>query len=412
MNPSALVHARRSLHTLLPSISVETITELEKRGLLHISESQWRLGDGNNGSTRKLSATRWKHADTSGNAWHKLIGLDDVVQNDRHRVMLVIEGSKDALAAAELARRCGMLSQVGIVCALGSGYRPIPNELQQLRGRRVLLIGDNDAAGIQTTQIVSRALAATGINYEVWDWSDHPQKDVYDFLAAMDASREKFLTPRICTFFSSSLPSHSSTVQQFNCSTTQEPGISEEEKRGIVYPFIVTKPGSGNFMSFQLARAIKHRKFSIKEIDQVFHLWFVKSRPLLPPDSDETESLKTFYRQLKRVRFTVSGLEAACERARSARLPFIPARDGDIEIARLAALCRELQRNVGDRPFICPVNVVQEFLGLPWPSQANYLLHTLQDESVIECVDRGSPHRRSEKGKSTLWRYKLPLDPP
>jgi hypothetical protein len=163
-------------------------------------------------------------------------------------------------------------------------------------------------------------------------------------------------------------------------------------------------------MSFQLARAIKQRKFNMRDIDKIFLLWFEKSKPMLPPDADESESLQKFYGQLEHVRFTDAGLKAACERARTAKPPFIAARDGDTEIERLAALCRELQRDAGDRPFICPVNVVQQFLGLRWPNQANYLLHVLEDENVLECAARGAPNKKGEKGKATMWRYKLPID--
>src|SRR5215475_6039100 len=305
---SASTDARGSLVKLFPSISVETVNELEERGLLQIAEGQWRLGDKNNGSTRRLDNRKWRRADNSGDAWHKLIGLDDVVQNDRRRVIFVIEGSKDALTAAELARRFGVLAQVGIICALGSGYRPIAAELEQLRGRSVLLIGDNDAAGMHTTQIVSGALETAAIDHEIWDWSDWPHKDLHDFVAAIDAGKQQF-GPRNCTFFSSPLPSNHSTVQQFNRSTTQPVngsttqtfGLSEEEKLEIVHPFIVTNLGTGNFMSFQLARAIKHRKLSIPDIDEIVRVWFAKSRLFLPPDADETESLQTFYRQLKHV---------------------------------------------------------------------------------------------------------------
>jgi hypothetical protein len=174
--------------------------------------------------------------------------------------------------------------------------------------------------------------------------------------------------------------------------------------------FIVTKQGTGNSMSFQLARAIKPKNTSMNNIEEIFGLWFAKSRRLLPPDADESESLQTFYRQLKRVRFTDTALEAACERAKRSKPPFIPARDGDVELAKLAALCRELQRDALDRLFICPVNVVQRFLNLRWPSQANYLLHVLETEHVIECVDRGAPNKLGQKGKSTKWKYKLSLD--
>ena len=106
-----------------------------------------------------------------------------------------------------------------------------------------------------------------------------------------------------------------------------------------------------------------------------------------------------------------SGLSAAIERARRTNPPFIPALDGNDEATRLAALCRELQREAGKgRPFICPVNVAQEFLHFRWPEQANWLLHQLERNGVIECVDRGAPNTRGKKGKASMWLYKLPLD--
>jgi hypothetical protein len=77
----------------------------------------------------------------------------------------------------------------------------------------------------------------------------------------------------------------------------------------------------------------------------------------------------------------------------------------------LASLCRELQREAGERSFICPVNVVQRFLNRRFPEEANRLLHQLERHKVIECVDRGAPNKVGVKGKPTFWRYKLPLDP-
>jgi hypothetical protein len=186
-------------------------------------------------------------------------------------------------------------------------------------------------------------------------------------------------------------------------------GIGEEERLGIVTPHVMTQPKTGNAKSFQLARAIKNRKLDMADIETIFRLWFAKSRHLLPPGADENNSLQKFYDQLQRVRFTDAGLGAACERASVAKPPFIPARDGDVEVARLAALCRELQREAGDRPFICPVGVVVEFLGVRWRSQGGWLLHVLEHENVIECVDRGVPNSVGKRGKPTLWRYKLPL---
>src|SRR5437764_15382817 len=97
-----------------------------------------------------------------------------------------LRGSKDALAAAEVAHCTGVLSQIGILCALGSGYRPIRSELEQLRGRWVGVIGDNDAAGLKTTQIVSSALNDVGIEHARWNWvvCATDAKDIFSWLAS------------------------------------------------------------------------------------------------------------------------------------------------------------------------------------------------------------------------------------
>jgi hypothetical protein len=217
----------------LPSISVDTVEELVRRGLFHLTDDRcWRFGDESNGTTRRLDNPKWKRADTKGQDWHRLIGLSDVVHNNRLHVMLAIEGSKDALAAAELAHRFGFLPQVGIMCALGSGYRPIASELQQLRGRRVGVIGDNDAAGIKTTEIVCRALDDADVAYGVWDWSDLDGKDLYEAIAKLDAgaggkvfpcfsdteenAQIKKIPVPVLYHFSSLSPSQNSPIQPFN----------------------------------------------------------------------------------------------------------------------------------------------------------------------------------------------------
>src|SRR5262249_3761073 len=154
----------------------------------------------------------------------------------------------------------------------------------------------------------------------------------------------------------------------------------------------------------------RYRNMNMDDKDEIFRLWFAKSRPLLPPDADEAKALSTFYRQLTRVRFMDTALKAACERALDSKGPFIPARDGDKELAKLAALHRELQRDAGDKPYICPVTVIVDFISVRFRPQANHLNHELEHEQVIECVDRGSPYKPGQKGKPTFWRYKLPLD--
>jgi hypothetical protein len=401
-----------------PSISAETVEELIRRRLFHLpTPEHWRFGDEYNGTTRRIDGRKWNRPDNSGEEWHKLIGLDDVVRNDRKHVFFVIEGSTDALAAAEFAHRLGILPQIGIACAIGSGYRPIQDEMEQLRGRRVVVIGDNDAVGIETIQIVSRALAEGGVDHVVFDYSDMPTgcKDFYDALTKLDScvpGYKVFPTLSSTTFFSSSLPSYCSTVQLFNCSTQETGEVIGVTIEQFVAPYAVTQKGTGNRKSFDLARAVKttNANITMNELTAIFDQWFSKSLPFLPKDADRDQSLATFMRQLTRVRFMDSSLKAACVRARSAPPPLVPALDGNVEATMLAALCRELQRDAGGRAFICPVNVVQQFLNLRWPVQARWVLHQLELNGVIECVDRGTPNTTGKKGKATMWRYKLPID--
>jgi hypothetical protein len=220
----ATIEALLKFNESHPSISAEAVEELTRRGLFHLpSAEHWRFADESNGTTRRLDGRKWNLADNSGSDWHKLIGLDDVVRNDRKHVFFVIEGSKDALAAAEFAYRLGILPQIGIVCALGSGYRPIASELEQLRGRRVVVIGDNDHVGIETTWIVSRALSGASVEHVVFDYSDMPTgcKDLYDLLTKLDScvpGYKVFPTLSSTTFFP---PLSPPTIQLFNHSTLQ-----------------------------------------------------------------------------------------------------------------------------------------------------------------------------------------------
>ena len=101
---------------------------------------------------------------------------------------------------------------------------------------------------------------------------------------------------------------------------------------------------------------------------------------MLPADADEEKTLRKFYGQLRPANYL-----------------------------KVAALNRELQRDAGDRPYICPVNKITGFLQLKYPEQANWIQHQLEKADVIHCVGRGEPHRQGRRGKSTLWRYLRPL---
>jgi len=203
-------------------ISSQAVQEAIQRELLsfvkHHNFLCWRFGDRANGTTRALNGKKFVCSDNKGADWHKLIGLADVIEHDRRFAIFVLEGSTDALAAFELAHRAGLLCQVGILMALGAGYRPIMSELRQLSGRKVLLIGDRDDAGVAAVRLVSCALTELDVDHAVWNWNAFDSrvgKDLFDLLKA-DGQKRKLFDPKCLTFFSFFSPSYSSTVQQFN----------------------------------------------------------------------------------------------------------------------------------------------------------------------------------------------------
>jgi hypothetical protein len=226
-------------------------------------------------------------------------------------------------------------------------------------------------------------------------------KDVFDLVQAHVESGDDIgrLYQSFLSFF---LPSHHSTVQHINSSTLQQFNNStQEEQCDLLAPFILTKPATGNFLAFALARAIRERQERTgvaptnSEIDALHQEWFTRSRSMLPHDADEEKSLRKFYRQLSRVRFLPSTLRAAMARARTLPLPDLPKLSDDALL--VAALYRELQREAGDRAFICPVNTIVQFASLRWPEQARWIQTVLEKAEVIRCVDRGSPHVAGER---------------
>jgi hypothetical protein len=400
-----------------PIISQATVSEVSERGLLTVSgNGEWRFGDSNNGTTRRLDHPKFKRSDTKGGDWHGLIGLEDVVKQNRERVIFICEGPTDAMAAFELAHRAGILRDVGVVAALGAGYRPIPSELAQLAGRKVIVIGDRDREGIESVRRVSAALCSHGVAHVSMNWSSFPKcdgKDLFDLLKTLNGEKPSLFSQ----FFLFFPPSNGSTVQRFNSSTHAAGTVlgggfnSSTHVRELVEPFVVQKRGSGNAMAFALARALRGHEAATNtvlmdtDIDAVFHHWFTKSQPLLPPDADEERSLRHFYKQLRRVRYLPCALDDAIQRARTMPLPDIPG--ANTNVLKVAALMRELQRDAGDKSFICPVNVIVSFVPLRFAEQAKRVLLVLEKAGVIECVEHGSPHLAGKPGKSSVWRYKL-----
>lgn len=164
-------------------VSEDAIREARRRGLLgfckHRGVPCWRFGDAHNASLRPLDGHSLSicgdsvkaEPTTRGDDWHRLIGLSDVVNGERDDVILLPEGSKDALAAFHFGDVEGTLEKVGIVCGLGSAMKLRTDDLEKLRGRRVRIISDADDAGRTWVEREAPRLAVVAAEVQVLDLS-------------------------------------------------------------------------------------------------------------------------------------------------------------------------------------------------------------------------------------------------
>jgi hypothetical protein len=390
------------------TLSPQAISEAVRRGLVSFKKYRgvpcWRFGDQRNGCLRRLDGQPFQingrrvkvAAETRGEAWHRLIGLDDVSTNDRREILLIIEGSKDALAAFEFAHRAG-LAEVGVVTALGSGYRPIPEEVVLLAGRRVFVVNDRDQAGIETVRCVSAALCNYRIDHVVINWNGFPKfhgKDLFDLLKSLNGQTPSFFGD----FFSfpSLLPS--SLSSPFSLSSLFSPAS-----------YICTASGQRNRKLFELARATKQfenvhqRKLTASELAQIFEDWYAPSSPFIGMGRDEC--LIHFLRVREKVRFVAADVKEVLAQAQSDQLPDIGIKC--VPLQKIAALCRALQRAQIGHPFFCSVRTAMTFAGFASVSAAHDALIALESMGVIECVKRGVPGKPGNP--ATRYRYLLPL---
>ena len=179
-------------------ISPEAIDEAMQRGLLtflrHHNALCWRFGDARNGCLRRLDGHPFKingecvkaKAETRGESWHRLIGLDDVVANDRREILLVIEGSKDGLAALHFADVEGRLLSIGLTVALGAGVTLCASDVEKFRGRRVRIFGDADTTGQQAVSRIANQLLPVAEEVQIFNLAGlhceegSPVKDLFD----------------------------------------------------------------------------------------------------------------------------------------------------------------------------------------------------------------------------------------
>jgi hypothetical protein len=438
-------------------ISPHAVSEAVRRGLVSFKKHRrvacWRFGDTRNGCWRRLDGLPLEikrqrvkaEAETRGDAWHRLIGLDDVVANDRSEILLIIEGSKDALAALHFADAEGRLSDVGVVAALGAGVNLRTDDVEKVSGRRVRVFGDADTAGQETVARVGKQLLATADEVQIFNLAGlHCQngslvKDLFD-LSRIDcddfeANRDLWSVTDLnsqgervsvlrneheLSFSPSPLPhvspeSHGFPV--YPVSSSEELG---QELKNLAKRNACISRNTARVTRFKLLRdltAVQQRigrELNTDELIKTFDEWYCASQPHLDPNKTRDDYLAAFLGELGKVRVPTGegeALQKALDHISTLSVFALPILPEMVEASerwrRLAALHRELARQSANGTyFLTCRDAAKAHPGLNKDS-ALTINRALERLGVVKCERVGDAR---PGGKASEFRYLLPLN--
>ena len=369
----------------------------------------------------------------------------DVLANDRHDILLIIEGSKDALAALHFADAEGRLSDVGVVTALGAGVNLRTDDVEKVSGRRVRIFGDADTAGQETVSRVGKQLLATADEVQIFNLAGlhcqngSPVKDLFD-LSRIDcddfeANRDLWSVTDLNS--KGERVSVLRNEHEFSFSPPPLPRVSPESHGFLVYPVSSTQELRKELENLakrnastgrntarkrrwkllqDLAAVQKRigRELSPEELLKTFDEWYRPSQPHLDPNKTRNDYLAAFLGELGKVRVPTGkgeALKKALEHVLTLSvlaLPILP------EIAeapeswrRLAALHRELGRQSANGTyFLSCRDAAKAHQGLNKDSAWN--INRALDRLGVVKLERVGDTRPG--GKASEFRYLLPLN--
>ena len=432
-------------------ISREAIEEAIRRKLLSFVKRRksrcWCFGDSGNGCLRRIDGQPFKirsksvkaEAETHGESWHRLIGLDDVVVNDRHDILLILEGSKDGLAGFHFADAEGRLSVIGVVVALGSAIKLSPEDLEKFRGRRVRIVADADASGERAVACVAQQLVSCADEVQVLNLAGLkrddgvPVKDLFDATRIdyddFEANRDlwsitdldsKGQRVRLITNnhqFSPPPPSppHGSPKSHgFPVYPVSNPQELETELEELGVRNACTKRDTGRERRWQLARdlvAVEKRiarKLAPAELVQTFHKWYALSKAHLDPKKACDWYCGRFLAEVGKVRVPTGegeALKTALAHISASPLPEIPGRpDAPGSWRSLAALHRELARQSANGTYFLSCRDAAKAHASLNKDSANDINRALAQLAVIQLLRTGASY---PGGKASEFRYLL-----
>lgn len=434
-------------------------SEAQRRRFLTFTRYQgkdaWRFGDEQNGCFRRITGEPFvingeevkAPADSKGEAWHSLIGMTDIVRHDRRDVLLIVEGSKDAMAALHFAEVEERSSQIGLAVALGSGIKLRKTDIDNLRHRRLRIIGDTDPVGIETVNRIAGQLTTTASEVQtlnlqglrrvdgkaVKDLFDATRIDYDDFeanhdlscLTDLDAHGPRVMVspkaevfplppspPSQLLYFSDSMRTHVNGDASMRGGTSWGSVPTVEQ---ILIGTIPAQDGMTNRLLFNVARGIwQAEELAGKHLPtlrrEVAARWLEQAREHVDPTFDVELVELQLDMKIKAVKtpnpFTVA--LADLDTSRPVDHPELPLGS---KLERLARLCRNMAVQL-DGTFSLSQRQAAQAMGYNDNHAGAAMLQKLEG-IAITCIDRGKPYERGKqptRAKGGRFRYVLPLE--
>ena len=436
------------------AITLQGVHEAIRRKLLTFGKHRncpcWIFGDSQNASFRRINGEPFyingervkAEAGTRGEAWHRLIGLADIAENDRREILLTPEGSKDALAAFHLAHSEDRLREVGVVAALGSAVQPIPDDIEKLRGRRVRIFPDADAAGHDTAVRIGQAIATVSTEVQIFSLAGlkrddgAPVKDLFD-LTRIDCDdfeencdlwsitdlnsrgeRVQILTDS-CEFFPSppSPPHRCPESHGFPVYPVSNPLELEKELQDLAVRNACVARDTARRRRWQLVRDLSavekkiSRKLAADELIHAFDMWHAVSTPHLDRKKNRDDYCGLFLAEIGKVRVPTGegeALKLALAGLSASPFPEIPGRPDAPESWRsLAALHRELARQSANGTYFLSCRDAAKAHASLNKDSANNINRALAQLGMIKLVRIGAAH---PGGDASEFQYLLSCD--
>lgn len=160
-------------------------------------------------------------------------------------------------------------------------------------------------------------------------------------------------------------------------------------------------PGHRNSRGFAFARALKampaYADANVSDLREPARRWYEASKPHMSGEHDFAEVWAELVYAWPRVKYPrgTGPMAETMKRAEASNPPAIAEAYGNETVSRLIRLCRELQRNAGDKPFFIAYRTIAELLGIN-RNRAGQFVEMLIADDVLVLVRKGHTGRASE----------------